>query len=129
MVVLFCPRLMVKSFPLCEFILQLKWRFGKDQSFRSLAVHLIAISAEFDRIRTSTFIVLACKDNLPIADFETYLKNASSGKVTSAVVPETYVKDFMKRSYSVVLRDDYAPVDNLIAPVFEERFGYKRKDR
>ena len=92
-------------------------------------VHLIAISAEFDRIRTSTFIVLACKDNLPITDFEAYLKNASSGKVTSAVVPETYVKDFMKRSYSVVLRDDYAPVDNLIAPVFEERFGYNRKDR
>ena len=92
-------------------------------------VHLIAISTEFDRIRTSTFIVLACKDNLPITDFETYLKNASSGKVTSAVVPETYVKEFMKRSYSVVLRDDYAPVDNLIAPVFEERFGYNRKDR
>jgi len=92
-------------------------------------VHLIAISTEFDRIRTSTFIVLACKDNLPITDFETYLKSASSGKVTSAVVPETYVKEFMKRSYSVVLRDDYAPVDNLIAPVFEERFGYNRKDR
>jgi len=92
-------------------------------------VHLICISPDFDRIRTSTLIVLACKDNLRIKDFETYLKSGPSAKVTSAVVPESYVKGFMRRSYSVVLRDDYAPVDNLIAPVFEERFGYNRKDR
>jgi hypothetical protein len=25
------------------------------------------------------------------------------------------------------MTDDYAPVDNLIAPIFEERFGYNRK--
>jgi len=31
--------------------------------------------------------------------------------------------------YSIVIRDDYAPVDNLVAPVFEERFGYNRKNR
>ena len=39
------------------------------------------------------------------------------------------VNRFIARTYSVVLRDDYAPVDNLIAPVFEERFGYNRKLR
>jgi len=27
----------------------------------------------------------------------------------------------------VLLTDDYVPVDNLIAPIFEERFGYKSK--
>jgi hypothetical protein len=29
--------------------------------------------------------------------------------------------------HSVLLSDDYAPVDNLLAPVFEERFGYNKK--
>jgi hypothetical protein len=26
----------------------------------------------------------------------------------------------------VILTDDYVPVDNLIAPIFEERFGYRQ---
>jgi hypothetical protein len=37
------------------------------------------------------------------------------------------VRDYVSRNYSVLLTDDYAPVDNLIAPVFEARFGYKRE--
>jgi len=28
--------------------------------------------------------------------------------------------------WSVVITDDYAPVDNLIAPIFEARFGKKK---
>jgi hypothetical protein len=27
----------------------------------------------------------------------------------------------------VILTDDYVPVDNLTAPIFEARYGYKRK--
>jgi len=45
------------------------------------------------------------------------------------VVPEKVLEEFLEKKYSVVLKDDYAPVDNLIAPVFEERFGYNRKNR
>jgi hypothetical protein len=43
-------------------------------------------------------------------------------------VPERLVEEFVNKSDSMVLTDDHAPVDNLIAPVFEARFGYK-KDR
>jgi spermidine synthase len=92
-------------------------------------VHLISISPRFEKIGTSTFIVLAGGEETRIGDFESYVKNSAEGEVTSAVVPENIVDNFMERNYSVVLRDDYAPVDNLIAPVFEERFGYNRKDR
>jgi hypothetical protein len=37
------------------------------------------------------------------------------------------MEEFMTKRSSIIIRDDYAPVDNLIAPIFEERFGYNRK--
>jgi hypothetical protein len=36
------------------------------------------------------------------------------------------LQQYLNERYSVVLTDDYVPVDNLIAPIFEERFGYQR---
>jgi hypothetical protein len=36
------------------------------------------------------------------------------------------LQDYLKKPNTVVLTDDYVPVDNLIAPIFEERFGYRR---
>ncbi len=92
-------------------------------------VHLISVSPQFEKIGTSTFIVLAGGDEVRIREFEAYLKNKAEGDVTSAIVPENVLDNFMAKNYSVVLRDDYAPVDNLIAPVFEERFGYNRRNR
>ena len=92
-------------------------------------IHLISISPYFEKTGTSTFIVLTGKGDLNIRDFEVYLRSKPDRETTSAVVPEDLVNRFIARTYSVVLRDDYAPVDNLIAPVFEERFGYNRKLR
>jgi len=92
-------------------------------------VHLISISPQFAKTRISTFVVLTGKGETDIRSFESSLKNSPDGNVISAVVPEKVADRFLSNSYSVVLRDDYAPVDNLIAPVFETRFGYNRKDR
>jgi len=92
-------------------------------------VHLISISPQFEKIGTSTFIVLTGRDDLNIKDFESFIKGSLEGGFTSAVVPESLTKEFIKRNPSVILKDDYAPVDNLIAPVFEERFGYNRRYR
>jgi hypothetical protein len=72
--------------------------------------------------------VLTGRDEVNISDFESYLRNTNEGHISS-VVPQNLLNDYLRRTYSVVLRDEYAPVDNLIAPVFEERFGYNRKDR
>jgi spermidine synthase len=96
--------------------------FGKEN------VHLISISPDFEKIGTSTFIVLTGKNSMDISAFGSFLKRTRDA-VTSAVVPGSYIERFMRDNYSVVLRDDFAPVDNLIAPVFEARFGYNRKDR
>jgi spermidine synthase len=92
-------------------------------------VHVISISPNFEKIGSATFIVVAGRDELNIRDFESFVKNNFGSEAASAVVPEKLVNQFMERSYSVLLEDDYAPVDNLIAPVFEERFGYNRKIR
>jgi len=92
-------------------------------------VHVIAISPQFDKIHTSTFIVLAGKSSLNIKDFESFLKSRYEDKAISAVVPGHTLDAFIRKTYSVVLRDEHAPVDNLIAPVFEERFGFNRRQR
>jgi spermidine synthase len=92
-------------------------------------IHVVAISPEFDKIGASTFIVLAGKDQLPIGEFEQFVEATIGERAQSAVIARGTVDEFIANAYSVVLRDDYAPVDNLIAPVFEERFGYNRRQR
>jgi len=91
-------------------------------------VHLVSISPNFEKTRAATFIVLTGRDAVKITDFETFLRGGTAGTAASAVVPENLVDEFVNKSDSMVLTDDHAPVDNLIAPVFETRFGYK-KDR
>jgi spermidine synthase len=90
-------------------------------------VHLVSISPNFEKTRISTFIVMTGRDDIDIARFASFLKKGLSGTGASSVVPDEMVRDYVNRNYSVVLTDDYAPVDNLIAPIFEARFGYNRK--
>jgi hypothetical protein len=89
-------------------------------------VHLVSVNPNFKNIGISTFIVIAGNGNLDINDFNRYSKSQGDG--TSYVVPEEVMDDFLSKRHSVVLRDDYVPVDNLLAPVFEERFEYDRKN-
>jgi spermidine synthase len=92
-------------------------------------VHLISILPNFEGSGISTFVVMTGRGKVDIRDFESYVRTRFGERATSAVVPEDVKDAFMKKSYSVVLRDDYAPVDNLIAPIFEARFGYNRRTR
>jgi hypothetical protein len=47
-------------------------------------------------------------------------------EMTAHVMPQDQLQEYLKERYSVVLTDDYVPVDNLIALIFEERFGYRQ---
>jgi spermidine synthase len=91
-------------------------------------VYLLSVSPNFKNTRISTFIVIAGNGDLDIKDFDAHVKSYFKGHATSVVVPEGLMEDFMNKRHSIVIRDDYAPVDNLIAPIFEERFGYKRAE-
>jgi hypothetical protein len=88
-------------------------------------VHLIAISPDFEKIGLATLVVMGVNGDLKIGDFESFLVSSFGNRAEAAAVPAELLEKFMNRSHSVVLRDDYAPVDNLIAPVF----GYNRKIR
>jgi hypothetical protein len=90
-------------------------------------VHLISISPDFQNTGISTFIVMTGNGDINIKSFSAFLKKRLEGEASSEIVPEALVNDYIKRNHSVLLTDDYAPIDNLIAPVFEDRFGYKRE--
>lgn len=90
-------------------------------------VYLISISPHFRETRISTFIVLASNGNLDMKDFDRFVKGKLGSSATAALVPDDLMNKFVNGRYSIVIKDNYAPIDNLIAPVFEERFGYNRK--
>jgi hypothetical protein len=59
-------------------------------------------------------------------DFVKKVRGPGGKEITSHVMHQEDLQQYLRERYSVVLTDDYVPVDNLIAPIFEERFGYSR---
>ena len=90
-------------------------------------VYLISVNPDFDKIGISTFIVLASNNALDIKTFNKFLKSKLGGNATAAVLPEDLMEEFINKKDTIIITDDYAPTDNLIAPIFEERFGYSRE--
>jgi len=103
-----------------SYIRTLEEVFGKGN------VHLITLSSDYDHIGISTCVVVASPQRLDIDDFVKTLKGKDGKEMTSHVMPQDRLQQYLKERYSVILTDDYVPVDNLIAPIFEERFGYQR---
>jgi Spermidine synthase len=104
-----------------SYMLTLRSVFGEKN------VHLISINPDFENTGISTFIVMTGNGDINMKSFSAFLKKRFEGETSSEIVPEALVNDYIKRNHSVLLTDDYAPIDNLIAPVFEDRFGYKRE--
>ncbi|MGA2518917.1 MAG: fused MFS/spermidine synthase [Thermodesulfobacteriota bacterium] len=100
-----------------SYIRTLEEVFGKGN------IHLITLSSDYDHIGISTFVVVASPQKLDMDDFVRKVKG-KGGEITSHVMPQDQLQEFLRDRYSVILTDDYVPVDNLIAPIFEERFGY-----
>jgi spermidine synthase len=103
-----------------SFMLTLQQVFGEKN------VSLLSVSPDLDNFRIGTFIVVASKGSLDMKDFDNWLKDRGGDDVQSVLVPDSLVKNLLTRRNAIVLTDDYAPVDNLVAPNFEERFGYSR---
>ncbi len=103
-----------------SYIRTLEEVFGKGH------VHLITLTSDVDSIGISTCVVVASPEPLDINDFVRTIKRKKKGEMTSYVMPQDRLQQYLKERYSVILTDDYVPVDNLIAPIFEERFGYHR---
>jgi spermidine synthase len=103
-----------------SYIRTLEEVFGKGN------IHLITLSSDYERIGISTCVVVASPKKLDMDDFIKIIKREKGNEMTSYVMPQDQLQQYLKERYSVILTDDYVPVDNLIAPIFEERFGYRR---
>lgn len=89
-------------------------------------VHLITLSSDFDSIGISTHVVVASPKKLDMDDFVKAVKKEKGDEMTSYVMPGDRLQKYLSERQWIILTDDYVPVDNLIAPIFEERFGYQR---
>jgi spermidine synthase len=101
-----------------SYIRTLEEAFGKGN------VHLITLTSDYNHIGISTFVVVASPQKLDIDDFFRTVKT-KGGEMTSHVMPQGQLQEYLNERTSVILTDDYVPVDNLIALIFEERFGYR----
>ena len=71
-------------------------------------------------------VVVASPQKLDLDDFTQTIQRETGDARVSYIMPQEHLQRYLSERYSVVLTDDYVPVDNLLAPVFEERFGYQR---
>jgi spermidine synthase len=103
-----------KGLFLPSYVRTLEEVFGKGK------VSLIADSP-FRDMGISTMIVAASASHHPWKEVE----EANQGYCF--VIAPQELNRRLKDRLAMVLTDDHAPVDNLTAPIFEERFGKKRK--
>lgn len=79
--------------------------------FGQAAVALVMEEPSDMQSRRSTFVVYASSaPQLPFVDTGTY------------VLPRNQLQQYLARRQGIVLTDDYTPVDNMLAPLFAERF-------
>jgi spermidine synthase len=98
-----------------------------EEVFGNGNVHLVTLSSDYEKIGISTCVVVASPQKLDMDDFARTVKRKGE-ELTSHIVPQETLQEYLKERYSVILTDDYVPVDNLIAPIFEERFGYRQRN-
>jgi len=103
-----------------SYIRTLEEVFGKGN------IHLLTLSSDYEHIGISTNVVVASPQRLDMDDFVRAVEGKEGKEMNSHVMPQERLQQYLKERTSVILTDDYVPVDNLIAPIFEERFGYQR---
>jgi predicted membrane-bound spermidine synthase len=89
-------------------------------------VNLISVSPFYDSLGASNFVVVAGGQKIDLDDFVREIRKLSNQVMISHVMPQGQLQQHLKDRYSVILTDDYVPVDNLTAPLFEELYGYQR---
>jgi spermidine synthase len=89
-------------------------------------VHLVSPKPDDENKGIMTRVIVASKKGVNMDDFVSFMKRQGSESVMSHVIPQKRLQQYLADRPSVLLTDDYVPVDNLIAPIFEERYGYRK---
>jgi predicted membrane-bound spermidine synthase len=84
-------------------------------------VDLFALGPRWEGEGAATYVVLASAAPFDVAAFGALERpGVGDEKVTAMLEPEI-LRGYLARGRRIVLTDDYAPVDNLVAPIFIER--------
>jgi spermidine synthase len=84
-------------------------------------VYVLADVAKTMAPRAQTYVVAASATPLDLERFRTIRGQGPDGEVSVRIMPQEAMADWLRGSDSVLLTDDYAPADNLMAPIFLER--------
>jgi spermidine synthase len=104
-----------------SYIRTLEEVFGKGN------VNLLVLAPELRRLGIATCVVVASPKKWDMGDLERVIGARAGKPMTAHIVPQESLQQILRERPSVILTDDYVPVDNLTAPIFEARYGYKRK--
>jgi spermidine synthase len=87
-------------------------------------VYLAPLSSDWEKSKRNTFVILAGEEEIDPGRWNRVLKKLESdGKYNdmdkvSFLVPKDKTQQFTEDKKAVVLTDNYVPVDNLLAPLF-----------
>ena len=76
----------------------------------------------FESSAPNTYVVAGSATPLDIQRFNAEKGMGPGGRVTTAIMPSTDLAEYLRTAGGVYLTDDYVPADNLIAPIFAERY-------
>ena len=104
-----------------SYIRTLEEVFGKGN------VNLLVLAPELRRLGIATCVVVASPKKWDMGDLARVIGARAGKAMTAHIVPQESLQQILRERPSVILTDDYVPVDNLTAPIFEARYGYKKK--
>jgi spermidine synthase len=85
------------------------------------AVQVLSDAEPWQSSAPSTYVVLAGNQAIDPGRWTGVHGQGPGGQVVTHVMPGQLMHDWLDQAQAPVLTDDYAPVDNLIAPVFADR--------
>jgi spermidine synthase len=97
-----------------------------EEVFGEERVNLVIANTDINDMGISTYVVVASSKDLEQEDFVEDMKRLGDTEVIALFYPQSLLQPYLKDHAPVILTDDYVPVDNLIAPIFEERYGYRK---
>lgn len=84
-------------------------------------VYLFALGPAWDREGAATYVVVASALPFDLQALARIPRPEEGSEKATAVLPPESLRAYLARGRRIVLTDDYAPVDNLVAPIFIER--------
>jgi spermidine synthase len=85
------------------------------------AVQIMADAEPWQSTAASTYVVAAGNQAVAPDRLAGVHGQGSNGSMVTRIMPAELMRQWLDDAHAPVLTDDYAPVDNLIAPIFAER--------